>query len=339
MISIVIPIYNDEKISEIVSEAKECLKDKVEYEIIFVDDKVYGIKPVVREEESYKDNIKFLSRAKKMDFDGAALDGFCLCKGKVVCTIDIRENYCLETILEMLKVIEAGSDVVLARPYKKCFDNIPFISKRINNFSLGKSKMFMMKREVIDGIEFNPAMKKALMQVLLFGRYKKVTEISLKSEKKEDKQVNSKNNNKGLSDNFSKFIADETNRCIYATVLMLINCLAVDIIVYTSLHSLFNLDTFISAITSGFVAAILCAVLNSLFSKKANSKTDKAISLIAYIMMVLFSVVLKELTFLLFINIQFEPFFINLIGSTIANVLFVVFCKKILTKLKIEEEI
>ncbi len=138
MISIVIPIYNEEEnIEELHRRLRKTLDNYSEsYEIIYVDD---GSKDKSLEIlKSLSGNVKIVELARNYGQHAAILAGFSVCKGDKVITLDADLQNPPEEMPNIIKKLEEGYDVVATvRQIRRdsIFRRLP---SKINNYFVRK---------------------------------------------------------------------------------------------------------------------------------------------------------------------------------------------------------
>lgn len=167
-ISLIVPCYNEEQvINMFYTETKKVLeqiKEKYEYEFIFIDDgsKDNTLK-ILKELKTKDDNIAIISFSRNFGKESGIYAGLNNANGDLVVIMDADLQHPPKIILEMIKGIEEGYDTVTTRrknrkgepviksALSKLFYKI--ISKMID-FELvqGAQDFRMMKREVVNAI-------------------------------------------------------------------------------------------------------------------------------------------------------------------------------------------
>jgi len=121
-ISVVLPVYNEEKNIEILYHELVLVLDKLDknYEIIFVDDKSMDKSSKIIEEISKKDNNIKLIRFRKNFGQTAALDaGIKNSLGKIIITMDSDLQNDPRDIPNLIKELSRGYDVVSGWRYNR----------------------------------------------------------------------------------------------------------------------------------------------------------------------------------------------------------------------------
>ncbi|RLG60929.1 glycosyltransferase family 2 protein [Candidatus Geothermarchaeota archaeon] len=190
VLSIIIPTYNEaENIPELMSRMKKALRG-VKHEIIVVDDN----SPDNTAEIARRLGAKVLVRPKKMGLTTAFLDGLKIATGDYVCLMDADLQHPPEILPKMLKEALNGADIVIASRYVKGggIEGLNWLRRFISRiarflayFFLPKirkikdpiSGAFIIKKDVVEGVNFSTRGYKALLEILVKAKYGKVTEV------------------------------------------------------------------------------------------------------------------------------------------------------------------
>jgi dolichol-phosphate mannosyltransferase len=118
-LSIVIPTYNEVKnIIPIVDAIKNSLDDKLQYEIIIVDDNSSDKTWELAENLAFKhNNISCFRRMTAKGLSSAVIDGFIMSKGKFLTVIDADLQHDESKIMTMLNLCRNGKDLVVGSRY------------------------------------------------------------------------------------------------------------------------------------------------------------------------------------------------------------------------------
>lgn len=134
-VSVVIPCYNSEKtITSVVEEIVDVVTDKLDYEIILVNDgstvELWDkIKELV---DKYPDRIKGVRLAKNFGQHSALMAGYREAKGDVVVQMDDDGQSNPKGIFTLLKKLEEGYDAVFSRYPKAKKTKFRYIGSEIN---------------------------------------------------------------------------------------------------------------------------------------------------------------------------------------------------------------
>lgn len=120
-ISIVIPCYNSEKtIGQVVDELVETIKEKLDYEIILVNDgSTIELWNIIKDiAKKYEPNVTGIKFAKNFGQHAALLAGYREAKGDVMIQMDDDGQCDPSAIFTLLEKIDEGYDIVFGK-YKK----------------------------------------------------------------------------------------------------------------------------------------------------------------------------------------------------------------------------
>ncbi len=193
MISIVTPVKNEgENVIELYERIARSLTG-TEYEIIFMDSSTDDTSELLHH-LAVKDNRVHFYRAPSLNLGEKVVLGMRLSHGKVIAVMDSDLQHPPEVLPTMLKAIDQGEELVIpsrlmlggakegltnwrkatswgARKTGQLFlHSLRTVSDPTGGF-------FMLRREVIDGVDLNPIGWKILMEILVKGRYRCVSEI------------------------------------------------------------------------------------------------------------------------------------------------------------------
>ncbi len=192
MLSIVVPVYNEEKnISILYSELKSVLsKLDINYEIIFIDDgstdKSFEELIRIKSKDKYVKIIKF----RKNFGQTAALDaGFKNSKGDIIITIDSDLQNDPRDIPKLIEKIKSGYDVVSGWRYNR---NDSF-GKKINSKIANKLRRLLFNETIHDsGCTLKAYTNESIKDIELYGEMHRyiTTIIKLKGFKVTEVQVN-----------------------------------------------------------------------------------------------------------------------------------------------------
>lgn len=194
-LSIVIPTYNERKnLKELVDRVESTLKE-IEYELIIVDDdspdKTWKLAEKI---SNQRENVKSIRRTKEKGLATAVVRGFKESKGNILGVMDSDLQHPPEKLSELLREIKKSNDIVIGSRHTGGgrVENWPFFRKlvskvaelicrillrKVKNIKDPLSGFFMVKKEVLEGLELNPEGYKILLEVLAKGEYDKVKEV------------------------------------------------------------------------------------------------------------------------------------------------------------------
>jgi len=189
-ISVIVPTYNEAgNIKKLIPMIDYVLED-YDYEIVVVDDNSPDGTAEVAKKLAEIYPVKVLVREKKKGLASAILYGFMNANGDVLGVIDADLQHPPELLKEMAKKIKDGYDIVIASRYVEgggiegwSFHRILIskvailLARPLTNVKDPMSGCFLLKRKVIDGVNFNPTGYKLLLEILVKGNYEKVAEV------------------------------------------------------------------------------------------------------------------------------------------------------------------
>ncbi|UCF07274.1 MAG: polyprenol monophosphomannose synthase, partial [Thermoplasmata archaeon] len=193
MLSIIIPTYNEKENIPILMESifDVLSQNKIEGEVIVVDDDSPDGTAEVAEDLKAEYNVQVIVRKNERGLSSAAIRGMRSAKGDVLCVMDADMSHPPEVIPRMLKPIMDGSAelVIGSRRVKGGgIENWPLkrklvskvaslISRPLTKVKDPMSGLFMLKKEVIEGVELKPKGYKIGLEIIVKGRYDNVLEV------------------------------------------------------------------------------------------------------------------------------------------------------------------
>lgn len=168
-ISIIVPCYNEEEVIELYydemkKEVFTKIKDKYEYELLFIDD---GSKDktleILKQMKKVDNNIKIISFSRNFGKESAMYAGLENCNGDFIVVMDADLQHAPDKIIEMIQGIEEGYDVVttvrkdrkgeskIRNAFSRLFYKIMHGSSKIE-VKQGAQDYRMMTRQVVDAI-------------------------------------------------------------------------------------------------------------------------------------------------------------------------------------------
>lgn len=194
-VSIVTPTYNEQENIPVLAERvfNSLEKAGVDGELIVVDDNSPDGTGQVAEELKGKYKVKVVHRKGKEGLSSAVLAGFKAAESPVLAVIDADLSHPPEVLPGMLKRIQEGkAELVFASR------NIPgggvegwplirkltsrgatLLARPVTSATDPMSGYFMLKKEVIDGVELNPRGFKIGLEILVKGKYKGYGEVPI----------------------------------------------------------------------------------------------------------------------------------------------------------------
>ncbi len=189
-ISVIVPTYNEaENIKKLIPLLDAVLKDH-SHEILIVDDNSPDGTAKVAKKLAEQYPVRVLKREKKSGLASAILYGFMNANGDVLGVIDADLQHPPELLGEMAKKIKDGYDIVIASRYVKgggikgwstyriLISRVAILlAKPLINVKDPMSGCFLLRRKVIEGVNFNPTGYKFLLEILVKGNYNRVAEV------------------------------------------------------------------------------------------------------------------------------------------------------------------
>lgn len=195
-LSLVIPTYNEkENIQKLVEGIqKEFRENRIDGEIIVVDDNSPdGTGKILDNLKKKRKNIKVIHRSGKLGLSSAVLEGWKIADGEVLGVMDADLSHPPEKIKELFEAITKGdADFTIGSRYikggkiegwnfkRKLMSKTATLLSRV--YTKVKDPMtgyFMVKRDVIEGVDLNSRGFKILLELIIKGKYKKIKEIPI----------------------------------------------------------------------------------------------------------------------------------------------------------------
>jgi len=194
-LTIVVPTYNErENLQPLVERIFSVFrKNKIKGEIIIVDDNSPDGTALIAEKLRKKNkNLKIIKRKGKLGLSSAVLEGFKRANGNILSVIDADLSHPPEKIPLLFNEIKTGADFVIGSRYikggriegwglyRKLVSKVGTTLARI--FTKVKDPMsgfFMIKKECLEEIDFNPKGFKICLEFLIKAKYKNVKEVPI----------------------------------------------------------------------------------------------------------------------------------------------------------------
>lgn len=202
-LSIIVPTYNERENLPILVKRLEKSLSGIDFELIVVDDdspdETWKIAEEMAKEYPF---VKVIRRINEKDLSTAVLEGFRNSKGEILAVMDADLQHPPEKVIEMLRKIEEGANIVIGSRYVEGgeIEEWGIMRKFYSKFATflahiflpasrivkdPMSGFFMIKREVIEGIELNPIGYKILLEIIAKGKYERIEEEPIKFSKRE----------------------------------------------------------------------------------------------------------------------------------------------------------
>ncbi len=197
MLSVVVPVYNEQNnIEELVRRIEKALMN-IEYEIIFIDDSIDNTLEIIKSIAIKDEKVKFKHRENREGLSSAVIKGFDIARGDIIAVMDGDLQHPPEILYEMIEVIYKGADIVIPSRFMpggndgglNLFRRLisagaryiaKILLKKTRKFSDPTSGIFMLKRTVIKDKKLCAIGWKILMEILVIGEYENSIEIPYK---------------------------------------------------------------------------------------------------------------------------------------------------------------
>lgn len=193
-LSIIIPTYNEKDNVTPLIEKIHSVMSSYDYEIVFIDDdsKDGTAEAIHKLEKSFP--VRVVIRKDKKGLASAVVDGIGYADSNIVGVMDADLQHPPEILPDLLKAIQNGAEIAIASRYVKGGGCVGWsftrkiISKgaiTIAHLFLPQTKgvhdpmsgFFMLKKDVVEGVELTPTGYKILLEVLVKGKNRKLTEV------------------------------------------------------------------------------------------------------------------------------------------------------------------
>lgn len=189
-ISIVVPTYNEsENIQKLIHLLNSALNN-YNHEIVIVDDNSSDGTVEITKKNAEKYPVKMIVRKKKSGLALAILTGFRNSTGEILGVIDADLQHPPELIVALIDKIRNGYDIAIASRYVEGggMEDWSFFRKTVSKGAIMLTKpltkvkdpmsgYFMLRRDIIAGVNFKHHGYKLLLEILVKGNYIKVAEI------------------------------------------------------------------------------------------------------------------------------------------------------------------
>lgn len=190
-VSVIIPTYNEkENIKILIPKIFEVFrKNRINGEVIIVDDNSPDGTGDAADQLSKKFNVKVLHRKGKLGLSSAAVDGFKIASGDILGVVDADFSHPPEVIPKMIKCLDKADFVVGSRYTKGggvenwslkriiISKGAGFLARGLTNVKDPMSGFFFFRRDVIKDTKLNPKGFKICLEILVKGDYKNVVEM------------------------------------------------------------------------------------------------------------------------------------------------------------------
>lgn len=342
MISVIIPTFNEKENIRPLTDAIQNTLKGLSYEVIFVDDSTDDTPLVIEEVCQGSPNVRYIHRTEKKGLATAVVEGFKVAGGDILAAMDGDLQHPPELLFEMYEQIRSGIDLVLPTRYKstditergdsnrglnsrrKAASGIATMSAKLMLKSVRKvsdpmSGFFMMKKEVIDGIEFKPIGWKILMEILVLGDYKKIVEIPYTFN---ERNAGKSKLNSGVSLQFFAHMLkliwrSEADRRLFSFVLVGASGILIDMFFFWLFYTKVGFHINLCATLSALIAMTNNYILNRNItwrSHKVDHPGKMTLQYMGYILVCLVGIGIKNLIILLLNGTGLHFLLLNFIG-------------------------
>jgi len=194
-LSLIVPTYNERNnILPLAQRVKQALHGR-SYEIIIVDDDSPDGTAEMAESLSSEYPIRTICRKGEKGLATAVVAGFAQARGCVLGVIDADLQHPPEKLVALVEAIENGADVAIGSRYiqgggvgewgiirRAISRGATFVGQlflpSIRRVKDPMSGFFLLRREVIEGVELHPLGYKILLEVLVKGNARNVAEVA-----------------------------------------------------------------------------------------------------------------------------------------------------------------
>lgn len=229
MLSIIVPTYNEkENISELVEHIfKVFSENEIEGEVVVVDDDSPDGTANVAESLRSRYNVQVIVRKNERGLASAVIRGMEKAKGDILCVMDADLSHPPEVIPKMLTHLEKGdAELVVGSRHVKGggIENWTMKQKVVSKFAslitrpLTKVKdpmsgFFMLRRDVVEGVELKPKGHRLGLEIIVKGNYKHLIEVPyvLKNRAHGESKLGAKAGKDHLSNAFRLYFYKESS--------------------------------------------------------------------------------------------------------------------------------
>jgi dolichol-phosphate mannosyltransferase len=195
-LSIIIPTFNERENVRIISQRiKASLKDlPLSYEIWFIDDSKDETPQVLKQLSDSSPEIHYVHRENARGLGTAVVEGFSRARGKYLIVMDADLQHPPELLPSIVENLQQGFEVVIPSRFVKggsdgglnAFRKMvswtarvmgQIALKRLRHISDCTGGYFGVDKKVLNEVQLDPIGWKILMEVLIKGRYSRVSEI------------------------------------------------------------------------------------------------------------------------------------------------------------------
>ena len=193
-LSLIVPTYCEgQRIATLIERVHRSLSS-YSYELIVVDDNSPDGTSELAQSLSKDYPVRVITRTDERGLASAVVEGFKQARGGILGVIGADLQHPPEVVPELLKKVRSGAEVAIASRYVKGGGsegwsmNRRIISRAskvlaalllpsIRGIKDPLSGFFLLRREVIDGVELSPTGYKILLEVLVKGKAREIAEV------------------------------------------------------------------------------------------------------------------------------------------------------------------
>ncbi len=193
-LSLIVPTYcESENIATLIERVHQSLSG-YSYELVVVDDNSPDGTSEIANSLSQQYPVRVITRRNERGLASAVVEGFKQARGDILGVIDADLQHPPEVIPELLETVMSGADVVIASRYvegggsegwsasrKIISKGSKLLAQALLSSARGikdpLSGFFLLRREVIDGVELSPTGYKILLEVLVKGKAREIAEV------------------------------------------------------------------------------------------------------------------------------------------------------------------
>jgi dolichol-phosphate mannosyltransferase len=192
--SLIVPTYCEcQNIAILVERVHQSLS-RYSYELVVVDDNSPDGTSEIAHSLSQQYPVRVITRRNERGLASAVVEGFKQARGDILGVIDADLQHPPEVMPELLETVMSGADVVIASRYVEGGGSEGWSAIRkiiskgskllaqvllpsVRGIKDPLSGFFLLRREVIDGVELSPTGYKILLEVLVKGKASEIAEV------------------------------------------------------------------------------------------------------------------------------------------------------------------
>ena len=193
-LSLIVPTYCESQNIAILVEKVHQSLSSYSYELVVVDDNSPDGTSEIANSLSQQYPVRVITRRNERGLASAVVEGFKQASGEILGVIDADLQHPPEVIPELLENVRSGADVVIASRYIEGGGSEGWSAGRkiiskgskllaqvllpsVRGIKDPLSGFFLLRKEVIDGVELSPTGYKILLEVLVKGKATEVAEV------------------------------------------------------------------------------------------------------------------------------------------------------------------